>query len=515
MSLKKLWYIAPLLAACVSPPVEAPQPTVEQATNVATAQTVKNKVDILFMVDNSPSMDAMQAELISKFHTFLGVFDALAHPTDGSTPQYADLQIGVVTSDYGAGAVDGSSGSHCFRSPGGQRGLLQAKGDAAASTCGVPTDAAFIKYAFAAGGDECNLPGGCTPDALGAQFTCMASVGSSGCGFEHQLESVYAALTSTDPTNAGFVRPDALLAVVFVTNEDDGSASPQVDFYDPDPSKDAQYGAYATYRQTRFGVSCDGMPAPEGPSNGPFTTCGPTPAMMDASLTEYDVSRYVDLFNTPGVVKGDPTNDIILVAIDPPVTPFSTILATVNTGVGKAPSPSYVPCDAIGPSCVVALQHSCQNTAQPAFFGDPPVRLEAVLQSQHLHESANICGQDPTQPPDYSTALQQVASLISSSLKPGCVPAPLPDPANPDCTVEDVTTHSDGSVEQHSIESCATTMGALPCWTAVMDPRCAPPASPQSISIQIDRPSGYSAPPDTTARVECSTKACPASNPDC
>ena len=87
-----------LLSACTKPPVATVTTTVVQDTPIRVSQNAQDKVDILFMVDNSPSMDAMQAELVSKFHTFLGVFDALAHPTDGSTPQYADLQIGVVTS---------------------------------------------------------------------------------------------------------------------------------------------------------------------------------------------------------------------------------------------------------------------------------------------------------------------------------------------------------------------------------------------------------------------------------
>ncbi|MCU1278936.1 MAG: hypothetical protein JWM53_2482, partial [bacterium] len=54
-------------------------------------------------------------------------------------------------------------------------------------------------------------------------FTCMAAVGSRGCGFEHPLESVYAALTNR-VENAGSLRDDALWAVVFVINEDDGAA---------------------------------------------------------------------------------------------------------------------------------------------------------------------------------------------------------------------------------------------------------------------------------------------------
>src|SRR4030095_15877619 len=75
--------------ACVSPPEETP---------IRVAQNIKNKVDVLFLVDSSNSMSAMTDELKARFGQFFKVFQDLAD--NGS---YADLQIGVVTSDFGAG----------------------------------------------------------------------------------------------------------------------------------------------------------------------------------------------------------------------------------------------------------------------------------------------------------------------------------------------------------------------------------------------------------------------------
>src|SRR5207253_1749095 len=71
------------------------------------------KVDLLVMIDNSTSMDAMQTELRARFPQFLQVFHRLA-----ATGTFIDLNLGVVTSDYGAGR---SSGGNCEPSPGGQR----------------------------------------------------------------------------------------------------------------------------------------------------------------------------------------------------------------------------------------------------------------------------------------------------------------------------------------------------------------------------------------------------------
>ena len=63
-SWKLVRFLAPLglipLFACLAPPVESPKTTVTQETNVRVEQSVKNKVDLLFMIDNSPSMAPKQ-----------------------------------------------------------------------------------------------------------------------------------------------------------------------------------------------------------------------------------------------------------------------------------------------------------------------------------------------------------------------------------------------------------------------------------------------------------------------
>ena len=59
-------------------------------------------------------------------------------------------------------------------------------------------------------------------------FSCIAALGTGGCGFEHQLASVRHALggdaDGVPPENQGFLRDDALLAIVLITDEDDCSA---------------------------------------------------------------------------------------------------------------------------------------------------------------------------------------------------------------------------------------------------------------------------------------------------
>jgi hypothetical protein len=501
-----LWAAA---TACISPPVEAPKTTVVQDTPVRVPQNEKNKVDVLFLIDNSPSMDAMQTELKTRFGDFFKVFQDLAA---GGT--FADMNIGVVTSDFGAGDT---AGGGCAASPGGDRGILIAKGAAALASCNPPTGTPFIHYAFdpAGGPAVTNIPGGAT---LVDEFTCLASVGAGGCGFEHQLEAVYAALKNTNE-NKGFLRSDALLTVVFVTNEDDGSAAPNAKFYEQagDPNT---FGAYDTYRQTRFAVYCNGNPIPYGDgTNMALQNCTSAPnPMMDVNLA-FPIDRYVNLFTQRAAMGGVKTSpqDVILVGIDGPEAPVATVLVQKGTGLGMQPNPSYVPCGPmLAMNCLERLQHVCQNTAQPAFFADPSVRLNAVIDAATFHQTASICGDNLNQPPNYSNALQQLGQLISSHISPGCIPAPLASynamVKNPQCTVEDVTDNPDGSQTIKEIPRCDLAGGQFPCWKIESKDQCKKaypalcPGDSCGVGVTIDRNGGM-APANTNARVECSTVA--------
>ena len=289
----------------------------------------------------------------------------------------------------------------------------------------------------------------------------MASVGAAGCGFEHQLESVYAALHNTTE-NAGFLRDDALLAVVFLTNEDDGSAPPTATIFDPDPAKVAMYGSLDTYRQTRFGIACGTPPmlTPMEARSVRSPIAQPAPVGLGG---EYDVSRYVDFFTLPsaqGGVKSDPSL-VSIIGIEAPSSPLSIVVAQVGTGNGLGDVAQYVPCPSpsdIGNGCVVRVQHSCQSAANPRFFGDPALRLERVVTSVANHQVVSICGLDGAAP-DYGPAMDLTAQTMSSRVGGGCLGAALVHPSAPSCTV--TIAHAGGASQ--TIPAC--TSGSAPCWT--------------------------------------------------
>src|SRR5262249_8144002 len=103
-------------------------------------------------------------------------------------------------------------------------------------------------------------------------FSCIAQLGDQGCGFEHQLASVLRALgadgVAPPAQNNGFLRPDAYLQVVLVTNEDDCSAPPDSDLFDSSSMTVTDpLGPMQSYRCNEFGHLCSGQKPPRQPAS--------------------------------------------------------------------------------------------------------------------------------------------------------------------------------------------------------------------------------------------------------
>ena len=494
------------LVACLAPPLESPKPVQGRVRTLNIPQNLKNKVDILFMLDNSNSMDSMQSELRNRFGQFFKPFQDLA---DKGT--YADLHIGLVTSDYGAGATGAPGCTPSGLSGGGDQGKLIGIGKKAMASCQKPKGSNFIEYQFNAMGPVSNLP---LNQNLLETFTCMASIGAQGCGFEHQLESVYAALHNNIIENQGFLRDEAILVVVFLTNEDDASAPPDTDVFDK--NQVAKYGYEDSYsRQTRFAIMC-GNPAvfpPYNDSNGALADCqaAPNPDGISGPGKQYDIQRYKDFFSLPRVQGGvkDSPLDVVLVGIDAPETPVQVILSNPGTPAGQP----YIPCGALNessnPPCVPVLQHSCVNPQNMNFFGDPSVRLNAVIRSVKQFAITSICEND------YTPALTEAAALIVSTLGFGCIRDAFPRDMNnnlvTECNVKDVTLNPDGTESRTPVAKCDDSKSNVPCWVIEQKTECAPPVSPDGVGFTIYRGETNGvpnqAPPHTSALVECATTA--------
>jgi hypothetical protein len=302
---------------------------------------------------------------------------------------------------------------------------------------------AFIDYDARTGSN--NVVGGDVETA----FSCMATTGDFGCGFEHQLESTYVALTGANP---GFVRADAMLVVVLLTDEDDCSAPPDSDLFDPSPTGVMKYGTLHSFRCTQFGVGCNGKPLDT--DGGTRTDCAPLPVAAGGKL--YDVDRYVRLFASDrahGGLKDDPAA-VLLLSIAPPPAPFITTVTT--------------PCadQANTHSCVV-LGHSCLSPSDPTIFGDPAVRIDTVVRSTLNGIQASICDGD------FQPALDKMATTMAGRMGGGCLPGALVENYDSTCIV---------TVDGRDVHNCGE--GPPPCWSLADDATCPPRQTPDGGTVK-------------------------------
>lgn len=396
--------------------------------------SVNRDIDILFVIDNSGSMGEEQSSLTTNFPKFINVLESI----EGGLP---NVHIGVVSSNVGVGGynVPGCTGD-------GDDGKLQ--NSPRVSGC-TPPSGAFIS--------DVEIPNCTNPDPtqcrqrnytgdLAQTFRCIAQLGTSGCGLEQHLEAMRRALdptyAGTRTTNAGFLRPDAYLAVIFIQDEDDCSArDPAV--FNPDPTQDnisSMLGPLGSFRCTEFGVKCDGRNISRTAAT--YQSCEPR---SDSYL--YGVDYYVQFVRS---LKPDPTK-LIFAGIMGNPTPF-------EVGLDEDGNPELLP--------------SCgEDRNQPAA---PAVRMKAFLdQFPNRNTFTSICNED------LSDALVLIAELLKKVIGNPCLEANIDvtdiQPNTPgtqiDCQVSDVRYPETDMEEQKVIPRCdqsgsAPTIpaGATACW---------------------------------------------------
>lgn len=184
------------------------------------------ELDVLFTVDNSNSMSEEQASLAEQFPRMAEILATGDIDSDGiqDFPAVTSLHIGTVTSDMGVG---GFSVMTCNAEPNfGDDAILRTQGNTELVSCAA-TYPAFQEF----------VPG-MDPAMFARDVSCVSTAGIGGCGFEQQLEAPLKALSPSSSTifamgtgghgdteNAGFARPDSVLALIEVTDETDCSAA--------------------------------------------------------------------------------------------------------------------------------------------------------------------------------------------------------------------------------------------------------------------------------------------------
>lgn len=286
--------LALIATGCLEHPVKAIK--VKRDTPLSEYRALKNNrdVDILFVIDNSGSMGEEQRALSRNFASFVEVLDAPS--------LRANYRLGVTTTDSGTMMTKG-----CRAPDNGELRLQSCKeradefidqarttsrfNTACNSVCNLEAQQLQIRPSaidetntlaprswLEKINGETNLEDRTT--SIADAFGCYGPQGIDGCGYEAQLESMYQALEkSEDPNqpsknpNYGFLRDDAILAVVHVSDELDCSVNPSHPLKNQDPEKfeaglfgresNAFWGPGQDYANSanclHAGVSCSGL----------------------------------------------------------------------------------------------------------------------------------------------------------------------------------------------------------------------------------------------------------------
>lgn len=195
-----------------------------------------DKVDFLFVVDNSVSMHDEQQNLITSFPRFMNAieqtveaedFHVMAIDTDAGEPEGTHSCLGDVCTCQ-------PDPSCCSVLCGGGISICNHQSCDTVPPPGCDDQLASGKTTSGATGQACDLVGDSRyiteqdPDLVGA-FACVANVGIDGMVVETPMQAVVEALgpgkNGPGGCNEGFLRDDAILVVTIITDEDDDGES--------------------------------------------------------------------------------------------------------------------------------------------------------------------------------------------------------------------------------------------------------------------------------------------------
>lgn len=420
------------LIACNAPAETPPDPRVQVALVPVSAN---RDVDLLFVLDNGTALDKLTS-LKDAFPAFVAALGPLPN-----------VHIGVVTMDLGTSAAyDSEPGPPIGSGPGscagdGQGGSLQTNGTT------LVADRYIVDVDDGAGGRIRNYQ-----SSLSDAFAALAAVGASGCGFEQPFEAAKRALEDTT-LNAGFVRPDAELALVIVGDEDDCSAA-HTKLMSTDTSV---LGPLQSFRCTHFGVACDEDMAGTGVKHNCHWS-------EDATyLTER--ARYDTFFDT---IKADP-RDLLVTAIAGPPEPVEVELR---------PAPGST-------TAVPGLAHSCDFTGATGLeVADPAVRISELIGERPRGVFESVCNSNLT------AAETSIARHVRNLVGDACLARDITLPA--DCRIFDQTL-----ANERELPPCGGTVTA-DCHRLVEDPAC---IAGQHLRIEVTR--SAPPPPGTMVAVRC------------
>lgn len=414
-------------------------------------------VDILFVMDNSRSMAPYQDALRREFPNLVRGLVTGDHDGDPETPKFppvSSIRVGFVTTDMG------------------EAGLGQFVGDTVTSVC-RPTfgdsygdDARLISFAIGQDspanptGLDCDMdddgridtvspselptfltfeappiePSPAEVDAFVHRASCFGLPGANGCGMEMPLEAALKALTpSTSPvrfftlpgdsrdlgrgddagSNAGWLRPDSVLAIVVLSDEDDCST---------DDRRVFDWGAAAPFDDPT-------NPAPGDP-NSPYAMQFQRPAntrCVRFADALHDVDRFVDgllaLRSDPqrvvfASIVGVPSDLVDDVDQGEGIENLAPILADARMDYEVIPDEDGFPLSEVRTACI-----PCPGCTPSDLIATPARRL--VDTAARLEQrGANVIVQSICEP-SFENAVERILSTLGTAIAPACVALPV------------------------------------------------------------------------------------------
>jgi hypothetical protein len=412
---------------------------------------VNRDVDVLFVIDNSGSMGEEQVNLAANIPAFIEVLE--------HEQVRANYRIGVTTTDNGnpwcpVGATTPEAGKLVLSSCKSRlqdflfnNGQVDVQDLACNEICAL-TESELQIIPTTTDFDSTPSPRPWLENILGEKnipestsmvdaFRCFSPQGINGCGFESQLESMYLTLKraeNVDEAEYGFMRAQAVLAVVFLTDEADCSYNKSYsEIFEQDGNKVFWSDPAASFPTSAVcwnaGVTCTG-----DPSN--YDTCDPdnkdvdgNSGVDDSEAVLHPMSRYYGLLDGLELQKQtySASQEVIVGLIGGVDSQGATHYASVaNT------DPEYENNFGIGPGCT-APPHPGQTDPVTAV---PPVRIKALVNRYSEGNMYSVCDDD------YSPALEAIANRIADQIGPACYGSCAQDldpntaSLEPDCTVE-------------------------------------------------------------------------------
>lgn len=370
-----------------------------------------SKVDVLLVIDNSPSMSPKQKALGNQIGRLMRSLQQLD----------IDSQVGIISTDIGTNTAPGTPWGGAIGvcdTYEGDDGVLQSAActtrlstsfearTACSTLCPdskyVPTDGR--RYIRSAGGMS-NVPSSMEIDPMTGKMIdtgpekalrCMGLIGDGGCGVESPLEAIKRALDGHRSENDGFLRADALLAVLIISDEDDCSvqlsrrsennpANRSCAVTDPEA-----YDCFnIDYRCFASSVQCDQSML----STGVKTNC----KERSGNYLE-PVDKYVSFLNTLR-----PMGRLVVSGIwtRPSVSEGGKV--EIARGSGGTSSPFLNRAPGAGASCAYA--------ADPNIIGQAQLRLSSFAGKIPGSLQASVCDID-----NYGLALDRVVQAIKTKL---------------------------------------------------------------------------------------------------